>query len=82
MRGGGNAKSTRRWKSVYTDDALDALCTDLERDIFHDRHETIWNFIDQASTLIQGAVEEQVRDAEPQRQRAVQPGARRQRRRR
>lgn len=75
MRGGGDAKSTRRWRSVYADRTLDSLCNDLERDIFHDREVTIWNFIDRASHLIQGAFEEQVRDVEPQRPRAVQPGA-------
>lgn len=83
MRGGGDAKEARRWKSVYADRTLDALCDDLERDIFYDRDETIWNFLDKGSELIQGAFEEHVqniggrRQPQARQQRARQPRARR-----
>ena len=47
------ARRTRRWQSVYTDRQLEMICNDLEMDIFHDRDDTIWNFITTASLLFQ-----------------------------
>lgn len=60
MRGGGDAKSTRRWKSVFTDRYIISLSRDLDEDLFYDRDETIWNFLDRASDLVQGAFDEHV----------------------
>ncbi|KAJ1521126.1 hypothetical protein ONE63_002826 [Megalurothrips usitatus] len=50
----GGAK-TRRWKSIYQDQNLRNLGTDLEMDIFHDSEEAVRNFLNQASNKFHGA---------------------------
>ncbi|XP_034254486.1 uncharacterized protein LOC117653153 [Thrips palmi] len=70
---GGDARPARRWKSVYTDRRLEALSNDLEEDIFHNREETIWNFLQQGSRLIEGAMNDHVqREVAARRRRPAQ----------
>lgn len=61
--GGGNARRTRRWRSVFTDRELKKLSYNLEREIFHNMDEVVMNFLRRASNLFHGSFQDHIQRA-------------------